>query len=166
MFETLAFATGGTMVSLALMVMVALALSLNLDKNYVPQPLDTQLLVEAAITKTAAYNGASFDQGAGFAPGGVGMAMAALINVTACDRSSGDETYAFKLQESADNISFVDCGPSVSVDVAGAVATLGMINVPGFVSLRYQRVVHTPAGTTPSITYETYLSPNISPTAD
>jgi hypothetical protein len=88
--------------------------------------------------------------------------MAAVINPTAIDRAQSDETYTFVLQESADNITFTDCGPAVSVDVAGAAATIVAYTVPGFVSQRYVRCKLTVGGTTPSITYEAWLNANVS----
>ena len=129
-----------------------------MNKNFIPVPQDEGLRMEASITKTANFAGTTFDQGLGFAPGGVGMPVAAVVNATACVRNDSDETYTFVLEESADNVTFAACGPAVAVDVAGAVATLGAISVPGFVSKRYVRVGLTVAGTTPSITYDAWLN--------
>lgn len=132
-----------------------------MNKNFIPTPQDESMRLESSATKTANFDGTAFDQGAGFAPGGIGMPVAAVINVTAADRANSDETYTFQLEESADNVTFTACGPSVSVDVSGAAATTGAISVPGFVSQRYVRCKLTVAGTTPSVTYEAWLNPNV-----
>ena len=132
-----------------------------MDKNFIPTPQDESLRLEASATRTANFNGTALDQGAGFKPGGVGMPAAAVVNVTAADRANSDETYAFVLEESSDNSTFTGCGPSVSVDVSGTAATIGAVSVPGFVSQRYVRCRLTVGGTTPSITYEAWLNPNL-----
>lgn len=137
------------------------AMAPALNKNFIPTPQDEDLRIEASITKTATFNGTSKDMGSGFAPGGIGMPVGAVVNVTACDRTSSDETYTFQLMESADNATFTAAGPAVAVDVSGATVTLGAICVPGFLSQRYHRLTCTIAGTTPSITYEAWDNYNI-----
>jgi len=135
-----------------------------MNKNFIPTPQDEAMRLEASITKTANFAGTAFDQGIGFAPGGVGMPAVAVVNVTAADRASTDETYSFVLQESNDNASWNDCGAAQTVDVAGSAATLGAISVAGMISKRYVRVGLTVGGTTPSITYEAWLNTNACPT--
>jgi hypothetical protein len=56
-----------------------------MNKNFVPTPQDEEGRLESAITKTADYAGTTKDMGNGFAPGGVGMPAAAVVNVTALD---------------------------------------------------------------------------------
>ncbi|HVS73092.1 MAG TPA: hypothetical protein VHQ47_17690 [Phycisphaerae bacterium] len=124
-----------------------------MNPTFVPSPLDDKLQIEAAVTKTATGNGASIDLGNGFAPGGLGMPACAVVNATAFDHTTGDETYSAVLQESDDNSSFSACGAAVSV------TGTGVISIPGIVSKRYVRIAWTLAGTTPSITYTAWFSP-------
>ena len=125
----------------------------------IPTPQDVQLLLQDVVTKTASFNSTALDLGAGYAPGGPGRRMSGVVNVTAADRSSGDETYTFKLQESDDNVTFLDAGAAESVPVSGTTATLGVVLVRGVVKRRYVRLVLTAAGTTPSVTYKAWLNP-------
>jgi len=113
--------------------------------------LPVPVAVELTQTKTASYTGASYDLGAAFAPGGIGIAMAATIAATALDHTSGDETYTFTLQQSPDNATWTAAGGPV------AVTAIGLNDVPGYVSMRYVRANLVEAGTTPSLTYSTSL---------
>jgi hypothetical protein len=143
----------------ALILLVALTLVLWLDPT-IPTPQDTQLLLTDTITKTANFDTPGLLlTGTAFAPGGIGLPGAAIINVTACDRADSNETYTFKLQESADNSTFTDCGAPISVTVAGAVATLGVIMAKGIVTKPYVRLDLVVGGTTPSITYKAWFNP-------
>lgn len=140
----------------ALIVVAALiAIGLRLNSDHVPGPYDADLLLEDedGVTKTADYDGASLDLGSGYAPGGVGQPMAAVVVVSDLDLASSDETYAFTLQESADDSTFTDCGPAIEVTGTGTVS------VPGFVSERYVRCQLDVSGTTPSATYTAHLVP-------
>lgn len=119
----------------------------------IPTPQDENLLLQDTVTKTATFNSAGLDLGAGFAPGGLGMPVAGVVDVSAIDRGTGDETYTFKLQESDDNASFADCG----VATASLTAT-GVVACKGFLTKRYARLVLTAGGTTPSITYKAWLN--------
>ena len=119
----------------------------------IPTPQDTRLLIQDTTTKTATFNTPGLDLGAGFAPGGLGLPVGAVVQVTASDIADGNESYNFVLQESADNVTFVPASPSVS---AGGVATYA---VRGRVSRRYVRLALTVAGTTPSITFKAWLNP-------
>ena len=76
--------------------------------------------LESSATKTATFNGTSFDQGSGFAPGGIGMPVAAVVNVSALDTADGNETYSAQLEESSDNSTFTAAGPAVSITATGA----------------------------------------------
>lgn len=118
-----------------------------------PTPQDTQLLIQSTTTKTASYNSAGLDLGSGYAPGGVGQPVAAVVQVTAVDTGDGNETYSFVLQESADNSTFAACGAAVSVSDIGAVV------VKGRIKRRYVRLALTAAGTTPSVTFKAWLNP-------
>ena len=119
----------------------------------IPTPQDTQLQIQDTLTRTASYNTAGLDLGSGYAPGGVGQPVAAVVNVTAADTADGNEAYTFVLQESADNATFAACGAAVAVTDPGVVA------VKGRVKRRYVRLALTVAGTTPSITFKAWLNP-------
>lgn len=148
------------MIALAFLV-TGLAMA-NVENRGIPGPQDTDLLLQAAVTKTANFDGTSVDLGAGWDPGGIGKMMAAVIDVTAADRANQDETYAFHLQESdAVDSGFVACGVAVSVTVATTVATLGTYVAKGIVAKRFVRLSLVVANTTPSITYSAYLNPNV-----
>ena len=114
---------------------------------YIP-PIDYGAVLQAAVTKTTSFNGAALDLGEGYAPGGLGRLLAGVVSVSAIDTADANETYSFKLQESADGSSgWTDIGVGVS-----ATAT-GIVVVKGVVTTRHIRLVLTAAGTTPSITY-------------
>ena len=119
----------------------------------IPTPQDTQLLLQDTVTKTASFNSAGKDLGSGYAPGGLGQPVAAVVQVSAKDTADGNETYVFVLQESEDNVSYRAAGASVQ-----AVAT-GTVVAKGHVSFRFVRLALTAGGTTPSITYKAWLNP-------
>ena len=119
----------------------------------VPTPQDSSLLMQDTTTKTANYQTPGFDLGSGFAPGGLGQPVAAVVNVTALDLSSGNETYALTLEESADNATFTAAGATQSITAAGAVG------VRGWLTKRYARLSLVVGGTTPSITFKAWLNP-------
>ena len=125
----------------------------------IPTPQDAQLLLQDTTTKTANYNTPGLDLGQGYAPGGPGRRVSGVVHVTAADRASSDETYAFKLQESDDNVGFVDAGAAEALPVAGATATLGVVLVRGVIRRRYVRLALTVTGTTPSVTFKAWLNP-------
>jgi hypothetical protein len=143
-------------------IVIILAILAGMAEPSIPGPQDEQLRLDAAAgaaatTQTASTNSAALDMGAGFAPAGRGLPVAAVIQVTAADRADSNETYNFKLQDSADNVSFADIGVNVAVTVAGAAATLGTYVAKGLLTRRYVRLVSTIAGTTPSITFKAWL---------
>src|SRR5687767_2134474 len=110
--------------------------------NTIPTPQDTRLLLQDTVTKTASFNSAAIDLGAGYAPGGPGQRVSALVAVVTRDTSGGDETYAFALQESADNATFAAIGATTTV------AANGVTVVRGVVTTRYVRLALTAGGTT------------------
>jgi len=118
-----------------------------------PTPQDTALLMQDTTTKTASFNTTALDLGSGFAPGGLGTPVAAVVNVTAVDTSSGNETYAFTLEESSDNVTFSAAGAAQAVTATGGFA------VRGWLTSRYARLALVVAGTTPSVTYKAWLNP-------
>lgn len=121
--------------------------------SIIPTPQDTQLLLQDSTTKSAAYNTPALDLGAGFAPGGLGLSVAAVVQVTALDTADGNETYNLVLQDSADNATFAPAGAATSVTAVGATA------VKGRVTRRFVRLALTVGGTTPAITFKAWLNP-------
>ena len=133
---------------------VTACVMLGFSTTFIPGPVDENTRLESSITKTADFNGAALDLGSGFAPGGPGQAMSVIIDTSARDFTTGDETYAFVVQESSDNSSWT------TISVAVSVTALGVVAIPVFVSQRYVRTNLDVAGTTPSITYEAWLVPH------
>jgi hypothetical protein len=144
-----------TTLILAIVIVALVSSGLGLNTGFVPTPQDTQMQMESAITKTADFVGTSKDLGSGFAPGGIGMPVAAVVQVTAFDHTTGDETYTLVLRESDDDSTYTDAGPIISV------TGVSNLSVPGFISKRYSRLTLHAAGTTPSITYSAWLNPNL-----
>jgi hypothetical protein len=100
-----------------------------------------QSLVPA--TRTASANGTGVDTF------GYNTALA-VINAGDIDLANADETYAFKVQDSADNSSFADvAGLTTTVTADNDVKKI-RIDGLGTSVRRYVRVVATLGGTTPS----------------
>ena len=118
-----------------------------------PTPQDAALLLQDTTTKTANFQTSGRDLGSGFAPGGLGTPVAAVVHVTAADFASANETYAFTLEGSDTNGSFTPIGVATSVTAAGAVA------VRGWLTQRYVRLSLVVGGTTPSVTFKAWLNP-------
>lgn len=128
-------------------------------------PIDADLQLNASHTKTADYTGDWLDLGAGFETNGIGIPVAAVVDVSACDRANSDEVYNFKLQETgpdangaADSAAAADIGATYAVSVLGATATLGVLLVKGLVTKRFVRLALDVSGTSPSVTYDAHLS--------
>ena len=119
----------------------------------VPTVQDAQLLLQDTTTKTATYNSPAIDLGAGFSPGGLGVPVGALVQVTALDLADSNETYVFVLQESSDNVSFTPAGATA------AATAIGTVPVRARVTKRYVRISVTIGGTTPSVTFKAWLNP-------
>ena len=119
----------------------------------IPTPQDAGLLMQDTTTKTATYQTPGLDLGSGFAPGGLGKPVAAVVHATAADVADGTESYSFTLQESADNVTFANAGAAQPVTGAGVVA------VKGWATKRYLRLSLSALGTTPSITFKAWLNP-------
>ena len=150
--------------TIGLLLAAAVPAAIWMAEPSIPGPVDEQLRLDAAAgaaatTQTASANSTALDMGSGFAPGSLGMPVGGIVNVTAADRTSSDETYNFKLQESSDNSTFTDVCANVAVPVSGATATLGAVVCKGFITKRYVRLASTIAGTTPSVTFKAWLKP-------
>jgi len=143
-----------------LIVGLALAVALVQGLVFIPGPPDAELVLQAAVTKTASFNSAWLDLGRGYSPGGLGQAVAGVVSVTALDTGSGNETYSFVLEEAApDANGDPDAGTVRAIGAALAVTATGLKVTKGFVTTRYVRLALTAGGTTPSITYTGQLNP-------
>lgn len=124
--------------------------------GYIPTPQFENMRLMAAAQITATNNGAAFDLGQNFAPGGPGLPIAAVISATVLDRTTADETYTFKLQESDDGSS-----NWADICVAASRTTTGVFAIFAFANKRYLRLVETLGGTTPILTREAWLNTNL-----
>ena len=94
-------------------------------------------------TRTASANGTGVDT--------LGYNSALIvINAGDIDLTTGDETYAFKVQDSADNSTFADISGATTTVTADNQTKLIRVDGLGTSVDRYIRVVATLAGTTPS----------------
>jgi hypothetical protein len=94
--------------------------------------------------RTASANGTGVDTK------GYNSAMA-VINAGDIDLTTTDETYAFKIQDSADNSSFADVtGLTTAVTADNDVKLIRIAGLATPTIRRYVRVVATLGGTTPS----------------
>ena len=118
----------------------------------VPTPQDAALLMQDTTTRTGNYTTPAVDLGSGFAPGGLGKPVAAIVHVTALDTTDGNELYTMFLQESNDNVTFTAAG-------ASTVPVVGVVPVRGWATKRYVRLSVTIAGTSPSMTFKAWLNP-------
>lgn len=100
--------------------------------------------------ETATANGTAVDNGASSANGG-----SAYLQVTAHDRTTGNETADIKVQHSADDVTYADLITFTQIASATPQAQRGTAS--GTVN-RYVRAVQTMAGTTPSTTYSLVFS--------
>lgn len=138
---------------ISVLAVLVIIIRLGITDPTIPTPPDEELLLQDTVTKTADFDGAALDLGEGFAPNMGGMPFQATIDVTTRDFTTGDETYVFNLQESdASGSGFATIGTVT-------VTSLGVKIVKGFVSKRYVRLSIDVGGTTPSMTYKSYLSP-------
>jgi hypothetical protein len=119
----------------------------------IPTPQDTKLLLQDTTTKTATFNTPGLDLGTGFAPGGLGLPVGGVVQITAVDVADGNESYTFALQESSDNVTFIPAS------VAIAAGSPGILPVRGRITKRFVRLALTIGGTTPSITFKAWLNP-------
>lgn len=148
-------------ITLGIIALLALAMCMHLNTASVPGPIDSAMELESSITKSATYAGTAYDCGAGYAPGGVGQPMAAVIDISSIEVDSGNESYAFVLTECATSGgSYTACGPTVTLTASGSTAVAGVITVPGFVSSRYLKLSLTISGTIATgVTYSAKLVP-------
>ncbi len=91
-----------------------------MSSSTVPTPQDARLVLQETVTKTANFNSIAHNMGAGYDPGAVGQRLSALVAVVTRDVADGNESYAYTLQESADNATFAACGATTSVSTWAA----------------------------------------------
>ena len=122
-------------------------------RPYIPL-VDDSLVIQAAATKTADFNGDWLDLGAGFQAQALGQLMAAVVPVTALDLADTNETYTLKIQQApadasgvADTANITDAGPVTPVTATGIAV------VKAIIAERFIQLVLDVGGTTPSITY-------------
>jgi hypothetical protein len=143
-----------TFTLIGLILLVTLIVAPKMANPTVPTPQDDQLLLEDTVTKTANFSSTALDMGSGFAPGGRGQDVCAVVSITAIDQVTGDETYTLVLEESSDNGTFTPISPAVAHAATGVTAAL-----KGKLKNRYVRIKLTVSGTTPSLTYKAWLNP-------
>jgi hypothetical protein len=121
--------------------------------------LDAQLQLLAAATQTASTNGtalvlSSDAYASQFAPGQGGIPALAIIFITAVKLTAGNETYAFKVQDSPDGTTWYDRSPTTTVTQEGMPddGTAGAFVLGAFIRNVNVRLVTTLGGTSPSIT--------------
>jgi hypothetical protein len=114
--------------------------------------VDTALIPDVAVTKTANYNGAALDLGAGWAPQPY-EPLGIAIQTTAYDHVDGNETYQFIVEESPDNSTWTATGCSFFVTAVGVYENVVKS------TMRYVRARLVVAGTTPSLTYSVLFGP-------
>ncbi|HEY3332591.1 MAG TPA: hypothetical protein VGK19_21350 [Capsulimonadaceae bacterium] len=112
-------------------------------------PRDNNAVLQTPITKTASFNSAGFDLGAGTPRRG----MKASVRVSAI--TGTDAAAAFKVQHSADNANFTD----LAFARKASMTAVGETSVSFETDKRYIRLTATIAGTTPSVTYEAWIVP-------
>ena len=120
-------------------------------KRYIPL-VDGSMVIQADVTSAATANGPALNMGDGYAPGGLGQPLAAVVNATAVKTSASNETYSLKLQQSSDgSTAWEDIGVGVLVAAAGVVVVSGLCTKANL------RLVLTVGGTLPSITYSALI---------
>jgi hypothetical protein len=76
-----------------------------------------------------------------------------LVDTTARDHTTGDETYSVTVWESADDSSWTSTGLTFTI------TAVGQVNKLVGLTKRYVKLILTLAGTTPSITFSAWLNP-------
>lgn len=120
-------------------------------QGQIPIPQDANLQLMNAATKTETFTSDVVDLGAGFAPQ-PDMPARVVMNTTALDLTSTNETYTIEVEESADNSTWTKTGLSFTVTATGLVSKIFGV------TKRYVRLAGTLAGTTPSITASAWVN--------
>lgn len=116
-------------------------------------PLDAALqMMDAQALAATGDSTLNADLGEGFEPKPI-AAMGLLVNVTTIDHTTGNETYQFNVQESADGNTWTDTGLTVTVSPLAVSQVLKVVGV----TKRYLKLVWTLAGTSPVITASAWI---------
>ena len=128
---------------------------------FIPGPPDAELELTASVTKTSSADSSWLDLGKGYAPGGIGQAVAGVVDISAISADNG-QTYAFGLEGcSDDGDGDPDTGSIVVIGVAVPATATGIVVCKGFITCRFVRLSLVIAGTgSPSITYTGQLNPS------
>ena len=119
-------------------------------------PNDANLTLQAAVTKTATFNGTGLDLKTGTPRRG----MKAHVYYTAATNASGSNTVTFSIDHSDDNATFYPLANQADTPIAlSTSAQQGEVYVPFETSKRYVRLTVTIAGggSTPTVSYTGYL---------
>jgi len=113
---------------------------------------DNNLSLQAAVTKTATFNGTGVDLGTGTP---LTRALVARVLATSYSGSAGTGTATFSIDESSDNTTFTSLtSPTAKAVNFTSTAASAVIDLPFVTRKRYVRLTLTVAsGTSPSIVY-------------
>lgn len=114
---------------------------------------DSNITLQASVTKTASFNGAGLDLKTGTPRRG----LVARVLFSAATNASGSNALTWTVEHSTDNSTFytVASGAADVVNLSTTAQT-GEIRIPFSTSKRYVRLVLTVsgAGSTPSVVYQ------------
>lgn len=114
---------------------------------------DSNITLQASVTKTASFNGAGLDLKTGTPRRG----LVARVIYSAATNASGSNALTWTVEHSTDNSTFytVASGAADVVNLSTTAQT-GEIRIPFSTSKRYVRLVLTVsgAGSTPSVVYQ------------
>jgi hypothetical protein len=137
-----------------------------MNTSYIPNPLDeatrlegtpannqvTPAVADVPITKTATFAGTAFDLGVVASQAGIGKPLAAVIKYSGLVATG---TYVATLMDSPDAATWTAIGPAITIPPGVA---SGKLSIPGFRTQRYVALALTLGGTSPSITYDAWLT--------
>lgn len=114
---------------------------------------DALLALQAAVTKTATFNGTGVDLGVGTP---LTRALVARVRVASYSGSAGTGTATFSIDESSDNTTFTALtGPVAKALSFTSSAGSAIVDLPFVTRKRYVRLTLTVSGgTSPSIVYQ------------
>ncbi len=125
-------------------------------------PSDATQVLQAAVTKTATFNGPWFDLGTGTPVHG----LVARVEYSAASNGSGSNTVGFSLDESDDGSTVAGVAFAAASDknlTLSTTAQAGEQFIPFITRHRYVRLTETMggAGTSPTITYQAEIVPSM-----
>jgi hypothetical protein len=116
-------------------------------------PADTNMVLQASVTRTASLNSASVDLKTGTPPGG----LVARILYSAAVQDSGDGVFTFSIEESSNDSNFYPVASSKEAIVTLTTsAQASEVFLRFFTKKRYVRLACTRSGSgvNPTITYQ------------